>query len=204
MAGGLPVGIQTRGAKDIPYWPVQSTWTYKEIWGHPVTNWIWLLSAIEGPAVVGGKADSAVHFTEVSSNKETIVMPAGPAGAFSVHLPEGHYRIAAGSQRTEQDLLPGNDYTFDLRPDSASNFTVGKNVSGRTVTLRLALRGAGRHRIAVRADGVDFGATEKMVELHTGVETIVEFKGRLTPGEPWVAVLAQDGDWVHGKEVQGE
>jgi len=203
MVGGLPVGIQTRGAKDEPYWPIQSTWTYKEIWGHPVTNWIWLLSAIEGPAVVGGRADSAVQFTELSCGLKTVATP-GAGGVFSVHLPEGRYRITSGSVTAEQELLPGSDYTFDLRADSAMNVAVRQSVTGRTATLQVVLRGKGRHRIAVRGDGVDFGAADRTVELRAGSDTIVEFHGRLTPGEPWVAVVGTDGDWTHGKEAKGE
>jgi hypothetical protein len=57
IAGALPVGIQTRAERDIPYWPVQSTWTYKEVWVHPVSQWIGLMSDIVGPAVVQGKTD---------------------------------------------------------------------------------------------------------------------------------------------------
>lgn len=204
MVGGLPVGIQTRGTKDIPYWPVQSTWTYKEIWGHPVTNWIWLLSAIEGPALVNGQADSAVHFIELSSGKETLVTPPNPSGAFSVHLPEGHYKITSSNVSIEQNLLPGSDYSFDLRKDSTLNLAVRRSISGGNLMLRVTVQGAGRHRIAVRADGVDFGAPERTVELRTGKETVIEFKGRLAPGEPWIAVLAQDGDWIHGREIRGE
>ena len=211
MVGGLPVGIQTRGSKDEPYWPVQSMWTYKEIWGHPVTNWIWLLSAIGGPAVVRGRADSAVCFTElppgrepaVTAGRETVVTP-DANGIFSAHLPEGRYRITSANVTVEQELLPGSDYTFGLRPDSAFSFTVRQSISGRGAILRLVLRGNGRHRIEVRGDGVDFGDTEKTAELRAGSETTVEFRGRLVPGEPWVAVVAADGDWVHGKEVVGE
>jgi len=211
MVGGLPVGIQTRGVKDEPYWPVQSMWTYKEIWGHPVTNWIWLLSAIGGPAVVSGRADSAVCFTElpprrepaVTAGRETVVTP-DANGIFSAHLPEGRYRNTSANVTVEQELLPGSDYTFDLRPDSAFSFTVRQSISGRVAILRLVLRGNGRHRIEVRGDGVDFGDTEKTAELRAGSETTVEFRGRLVPGEPWVAVVAADGDWVHGKEVVGE
>ena len=57
IVGALPVGIQTRGDNDIPYWPVQSTWTYKEVWTHPVTQWIWLMG------------DQALH-TTVKENTE--------------------------------------------------------------------------------------------------------------------------------------
>ena len=204
MVGGLPVGIQTSGTKDIPYWPVQSTWTYKEIWGHPVTNWIWLLSAIEGPAVVGGKADSVVTFTDIRSGRETAVSPAGANGSFSVHLPEGRYSITSGRTSTQQDLLPGGMYSFDLRTDSAVTLTIEQRIAGRSVVLRVAMRGTGRHRVAVRADGVNFSAAEKTVDLRPGKVTLVEFRGRPTPSEPWVALVAPDGNWTQGKEVRGE
>lgn len=205
MVGGLPVGIQTRGAADVPYWPVQSMWTYKEIWGHPVTNWIWLLSAIDGPAVVRGRADSMVRFTDLVSRRETLAMPDGPGGSFSVHLPEGRYRIVSGGLEQEQDLLPGGLYTLELREDSAVSFTVGQSVSRGMGTVRVAIRGLGRHRVGIRGDGIDVGpATGKTVELQPGVETVVEFTGRLKPAEPWVGVVAVDGDWIHGKEVRGE
>ena len=46
LVGGFPVGIQTRAEEDVPYWPVQNTWTYKEIWGHPVIQWIWLMEDV--------------------------------------------------------------------------------------------------------------------------------------------------------------
>ena len=51
IVGGLPVGIQTRGDSDIPYWPVQNTWTYKEIWIHPVNQWIGLMRELESLSV---------------------------------------------------------------------------------------------------------------------------------------------------------
>jgi hypothetical protein len=65
MVGGLPVGIQTRGDNDVPYWPVQSTWTYKEIWVYPAAKWLGLMRDLSGPALVEGPAGTAVEF-EVS------------------------------------------------------------------------------------------------------------------------------------------
>ena len=48
IIGALPVGIQTRGESDVPYWPVQNEWTYKEVWVHPVSQWIGIMREIEG------------------------------------------------------------------------------------------------------------------------------------------------------------
>ena len=121
-----------------------------------------------------------------------------------MHLPEGRYRIVSGGFRQEAEFLPGAIYSLELRSDSAVSFTVQQSIARHVATVRAAIRGAGRHRIEVRGDGVDFGEVGKTVELTPGTETVVEFTGRLMPGEPWVGVVAVDGDWLDGKEVRGE
>jgi hypothetical protein len=129
MVGGLPVGIQTRGVEDVPYWPVQSTWTYKEIWGHPATNWIWLLSAIEGPALVSGRADSAVVFREAASGKITEVMPDRVDRSFSVKVSPGIYSVTGGGLTQVKELLSGTSYRLELRSDSCISLHVSKEIS---------------------------------------------------------------------------
>ena len=54
---------------DVPYWPVQSTWTYKEVWVHPVTRWIWLMRDLAGPALVEGQAGAPVEFEEATMGR---------------------------------------------------------------------------------------------------------------------------------------
>jgi hypothetical protein len=54
MVGALPVGIETRGMADAPYWPNQICWTYKEVWTQPAGEWIWLMSDLSGPGIVRG------------------------------------------------------------------------------------------------------------------------------------------------------
>ena len=54
MVGALPVGIETKGMDDAPYWPTQICWTYKEVWTAPVGQWIWLMQDIAVPATVKG------------------------------------------------------------------------------------------------------------------------------------------------------
>jgi hypothetical protein len=74
MVGALPVGIQSRGEDDAPYWPVQNTWTYKEIWVHPVARWVSLLKDIAGPALVEGQSDDPVIFKDITG-QEVAVTP---------------------------------------------------------------------------------------------------------------------------------
>ncbi|MBR4727955.1 MAG: glycoside hydrolase family 9 protein, partial [Clostridia bacterium] len=39
-AGELPVGVQTRGNGDEPYWPQMNNATYKEVWTTPAGRWL--------------------------------------------------------------------------------------------------------------------------------------------------------------------
>ena len=44
FVGSLPVGMQSRGVTDLPYWPSQNTYVYKEVWIHPSSRWLWLMA----------------------------------------------------------------------------------------------------------------------------------------------------------------
>jgi len=44
FVGALPVGMQSRGTSDLPYWPTQNTYVFKEVWVHSVGRWIWLMA----------------------------------------------------------------------------------------------------------------------------------------------------------------
>jgi hypothetical protein len=46
MVGELPVGIQTRGNEDVPYWPQGNNATYKEAWTTPAGRWLWVAADI--------------------------------------------------------------------------------------------------------------------------------------------------------------
>lgn len=42
LAGEMPVGVETLGNEDIPYWPQTNNATYKEVWTSSVSRWLWL------------------------------------------------------------------------------------------------------------------------------------------------------------------
>jgi len=44
QTGQIPVGIQTRGNEDVPYWPMANNATYKEVWMTSAGHWIRLLA----------------------------------------------------------------------------------------------------------------------------------------------------------------
>ena len=86
IAGALPVGIQTKGESDIPYWPVQNTWTYKEVWVHPVSQWIGIMREIEG---LSGKFDVnkkteklySIQFTKSTTSRGEVTITASIEGS---------------------------------------------------------------------------------------------------------------------------
>ncbi|HVE35544.1 MAG TPA: glycoside hydrolase family 9 protein, partial [Gemmatimonadaceae bacterium] len=48
FVGSLPVGMQSRGTTDLPYWPGQNMYVYKEVWVHPASRWLWLMADLVG------------------------------------------------------------------------------------------------------------------------------------------------------------
>ncbi|NLO85791.1 MAG: glycoside hydrolase [Clostridiales bacterium] len=40
--GEIPVGVQTQGDDDLPYWPQANIATYREVWTTPVGRWLWI------------------------------------------------------------------------------------------------------------------------------------------------------------------
>jgi len=44
MVGALPVGFETFGEHDAPFWPVVNNAVYKEIWGHTTGKFLWVLA----------------------------------------------------------------------------------------------------------------------------------------------------------------
>ena len=55
FVGSLPVGMQSRGTTDLPYWPSANMYVYKEVWVHPSSRWLWLMADLVG----GGRPASS-------------------------------------------------------------------------------------------------------------------------------------------------
>jgi hypothetical protein len=50
FVGSLPVGMQSRDTTDLPYWPSQNMYVYKEVWVHPSARWLAMMAdLLEGP-----------------------------------------------------------------------------------------------------------------------------------------------------------
>ena len=108
FVGSLPVGMQSRGDLDVPYWPAQNTYVFKEVWVHSTSRWIWLVEELM--AGVSGAAAPAAAGVDLALSSSV-----APNGEVAIRL------TARGEGR----------HAFALR---AENLAVRD--PARTVTLR--------------------------------------------------------------------
>jgi len=205
VVGALPVGLQTRGDNDVPYWPAQSTWTYKEVWVHPVARWIWLMRDLAGPALVEGNADATVEFVPIGSAPREPVL-ANPTNAqFRVFLPEDSYTVRSQWEERTMTFSPTGTYHLDLRSGRALDFELSKVLrKDGEVGVRLNARGEGVHRFNIRTDNLVLQDTDKELTLKRGGLGTLEWFGRITsPDVPWVAVVVADENPTIRKELVG-
>jgi len=205
MVGALPVGIQTKGENDAPYWPVQAMWTYKEVWGHPVTNWIWLLKDIEGPAIVEGRATGDVIFKEIDT-KDVIKISSDKTGHFKTTVPEGEYMIISNGGEQKQTFLASTSYHLECRRGFLLSYQISKEVSAKgVVTIKLTAQGNGIHHFSIRTDNLTIAPASKTLKLKLGTSLSFEWTGRIaSPDTPWVAVVVPDDDMPQRKETRGD
>lgn len=209
IVGAIPVGIETKGIADVPYWPKQICWTYKEVWVQPAGEWIWLMSDLSGPAVVRGLVDpgntGSVELVNEDSH-QVITAPIAPDGTFRVAAPQGRYQIQRGTARTSLTMLAGGSYPIDLRRDHTVDFTASSNVTrSGSITLRIAADGSGKHIFALRTNNLEVsGPATVSVDLGARGNQAITWQGRvLDPSTPWVAVVLRDGSLQGHAEFSG-
>ncbi len=209
MVGAIPVGIETKGIADAPYWPNQICWTYKEVWTQPVGEWIWLMRDLSGPAVVRGIVDSGrrdeVRLINESSN-EAILTPVTADGAFHVAVPQGRYFIENGSARTSLTALAGGVYRVDLRRKYAAIFTASSaTTDSGEITIQASVEGTGQHTLSIRTDNLalsDPATTLLDLDAH-GKQTITWHARIVDASTPWVAIVFRDGSLNGHLEFSG-
>ena len=210
MVGALPVGIETKGYDDAPYWPNQICWTYKEVWTQPVGQWIWLMQDISVPAIVRGTSSPASHepieFRDQKTGQATTATSSA-LGNFNIHLPEGHYHVRQGPAHTSITVLPGGLYDIDLSNDHILDFKVTYQDLGHDeVLLRVLAEGAGHHTFAIRSDNLTVKTTPGAQDINLnsgGSREAIWHAHVVSPKTPWVAVVIPDGSLSQRREVTG-
>jgi hypothetical protein len=205
IVGALPVGIQTLEDNDIPYWPVQANWTYKEIWVHPVARWIWLMRDLSGPALIQGQASTPVEFKELTSGQVIVVEPDQATGRFRAMLPEGKYSLRCNREEQVLTFLPSSTYHLDLRPERIFHFEISKLTTGKgKVMIKIKAWGKGNHHFSIRADNLEINNTQKELKLKPGQTGELEWRVSINSQDtPWFAVVIPDDDISQRKEIMG-
>lgn len=205
MVGGLPVGIQTRGDSDVPYWPVQNSWTYKEIWVRPVIRWLWLMQDMAGPARLEIKADDPIEMENLTTGQKILSTETVTTGRIILNVPEGDYRIRCKNEEYYRTFFSASSYFLDLGLEKVRDFkiSVDTNKKGEIVISADAL-GEGSHQFQIRTSNLSLSRPEKTLTLKTGIPASLEWRCRITnPDMPWVAVIIPDNDHSLRKEIHG-
>ena len=208
MVGALPVGIETKGDSDAPYWPTQICWTYKEVWTQPVGEWIWLMRDLSGPAVVSGVIDKTnrqpIEFHDEHTGLTKMVYP--DRGAFRVLLPQGRYSVRQGPARITLSAISGGTYAIDLRRDKAVDYTVATETEpSGDIILRITAHGIGLHTFSIRADNLDLTeGPQQSANLIPGKAGEIVWHAHIASTEtPWVVVVIADHTLADRQEVTG-
>jgi hypothetical protein len=208
LVGALPVGIETKGDNDAPYWPTQICWTYKEVWSQPAGEWLWLMRDLNGPAVLRGITDTVHHQPIEFRDEHTGLTRTAEAhdGTFRILLPQGMYTVRQGAIRTTLTALSAGTYDIDIRRDKAVDYTITSKpeISG-DIVLSVAARGIGQHIFSIRADNLELKETpQQTVTLSSGEADEITWHAHIvSPETPWVAVVIVDNDLANRREITG-
>jgi len=205
MVGSLPVGIQSFEDHDAPYWPVQSTWTYKEVWVHPAARWVWLMHDLSGPALIEGQARATIIFKEINNGQEIIVEPNTATMHFRYMLPEGKYIVKSNGEEQTQTFLSGGSYNLDLRSGHALNFEANATSNKNEVIIKVTAHGTGIHHFNIQTDNLTLTNPQKELILKSGQAGFVEWHAHISYADtPWVALIVPDDDLQQKKEIRAD
>jgi hypothetical protein len=81
FVGSLPVGMQSAGVTDLPYWPSQNMYVYKEVWVHTTSRWLWLMSDLIGAKQTNASETAEFEVTATTSSAGEVAIRVIPKGS---------------------------------------------------------------------------------------------------------------------------
>jgi hypothetical protein len=143
FVGSLPVGMQSRGVTDLPYWPSQNTYVYKEVWLHSASRWLWLMADLlrdAAPRPPAREPAFTVTATTDSKRRLTIRLTASGEGRHTFAIRAENLDIGRPSRTVM--LRPGRPVTVEwkARPESADAPWVAVVVPDGDVSRRREVR----------------------------------------------------------------
>jgi hypothetical protein len=139
FVGALPVGMQSRGVTDLPYWPSANMYVYKEVWVHSTSRWLWLMEDLLGglPVQVSARRlEFQVSSTTASNGEVTIRVTASGAGEHTFAV-RSENLVGVGASKTIA-MPAGSPVTVEwkARPTSADAPWVAVVVADGDVSRR--------------------------------------------------------------------
>ena len=195
IAGSLPVGIQTSREKDIPYWPVNNCYNYKEVWVQPSARWLWLMSDISGESCIKVKFknfDDFVLLTNEITQKKILLKPVEEGLDFCSYLPQGRYRVEYKGISKTITILPNEDFLLDL--DSFCSFTCNRTISGENIVISIKADALKPVDIEIRTYNLELEDYRFKVPKTEGRPFVINVKGIIrNPEEKWFALIIPEG-----------
>lgn len=122
FVGSLPVGMQSRGITDLPYWPSQNMYVYKEVWVHSTSRWLWLMADLLGAMESAAPARDALAYEVESSTSRggevTIRLTARGEGEHEFAIRAANLDLRRGARAVR--LRPGRETTIEWKGRPAS------------------------------------------------------------------------------------
>jgi hypothetical protein len=205
MSGMLPVGIQTKKNKDVPYWSTANCYNHKEVWVHPSARWLSLLDDLDGPAMVDGIGfpGLSARFVGQVGGLTVDPYPVNADGAFKTKLPAGQYDYISGSTTQSVTVLPGQTCQVDAR--KFVNYTMtSETVSPGVIKIRMQVHGSGPVDFAFRTENLELNSAPQTLDLGQDTTAAVEYSARvLQSRRPWVLVAYPGGNSQNRMELLG-
>lgn len=137
LVGSLPVGMQSRGMTDLPYWPSQNMYVYKEVWVHSSNRWLWLMEDLLPRAADEAQPSFSLSSSTASNGEITIRATGENLGAHDYKLRSDNLRVKLPTRTT----LRGVGATMIIewratRLDANAPWTVVAIKDGRTTQRR--------------------------------------------------------------------
>jgi hypothetical protein len=88
--------MQSRGVTDLPYWPSQNMYVYKEVWVHPSIRWLAMMEdLLASPLATPGFTMTS---TTAANGEITIRLTSRTTGAHRYALRTTNLRVVGGSR----------------------------------------------------------------------------------------------------------
>lgn len=177
FVGAVPVGMQSRGVTDLPYWPSQNMYVYKEVWVHSTSRWLWLMADLIGPPMVAGRAGREYQ------NLGAV----DAAGGRLQGRDSAHAGAAAPS--------PGGALDFAVEARTAAN---------GDVVIELTASGDGAHSFELRSANLVVDEPLRTMTLPADSPGRITWQATMRATDAaWVAVVVPDGDVTRRREAFG-